>query len=453
MTQPTHQSYDTQIDPDKVDPTTANPGAIPGRKPDNTPDDNDRIEIGPTPLAFDEWAGAGIECPDVQAMRAYRHNALIESIVDRDLGGLLLFDPLSIRYATDAPHMQLWNTHNPFRAYLILPDGHTVLYEYGGLAYLSEFNPLVREVRAGASMFYFATGVRTDEKAELFAHSVDELVREHSGTNRRLAVDKIQIHGLRALESAGFEILDGEEVTELTRVIKGVDEVKAMRCAVHACDEAIAAMREIAHPGVTESDVWAELHKQNIIRGGEWIETRILSTGPRTNPWFQECGPRVLQNNELLAFDTDLIGCYGMCADLSRTWFIGDGRPNDEQRRLHTAAYEHIQKNMEALKPGLTFRELSYLGDPLTEEFTALRYGSKYHGVGMCDEWPSIKYPIDFEERGYDGVLQPGMMLCVEAYIGVVGGRDGIKLEEQVLITEDGYENFSRAPFDDLLMS
>ena len=81
-----------------------------------------------------------------------------------------------------------------------------------------------------------------------------------------------------------------------------------------------------------------------------------------------------------------------------------------------------------------------------------LRYGSKYHGVGMCDEWPSIKYPIDFDKSGYDGVLEPGMMLCVEAYMGAVGGAEGIKLEEQVLITETGVENLSKAPFDDRLM-
>ena len=93
------------------------------------------------------------------------------------------------------------------------------------------------------------------------------------------------------MDALNFEIHEGEEVAELTRVFKSEDEVKAMRCAVHACDEAIAAMREVAVPGVTESDVWAELHKQNIIRGGEWIETRILSSGPRTNPWFQGMWP------------------------------------------------------------------------------------------------------------------------------------------------------------------
>ncbi|MEM1200635.1 MAG: aminopeptidase P family protein, partial [Pseudomonadota bacterium] len=86
----------------KIDPTR--------RRPDNTPDDNDRVEIGPTPLAYAEWAEAGLECPDLQEMRRFRWQRLVEHIVERDWAGVLLFDPLNIRYATDTTHMQLWNT-------------------------------------------------------------------------------------------------------------------------------------------------------------------------------------------------------------------------------------------------------------------------------------------------------------------------------------------------------
>ena len=432
----------------KIDPTRSK-----GMKPDNTPDNNDRVEIGPTGLAFSEWEQAGLVCPDLPAMRAYRLDRLVENIVKRDLAGVLLFDPLSIRYATDTTHMQLWNTHNPFRACMVTADGHMVLWEYGGYGYLSQYNPLINEVRMGASFFYFATAQRTEEKARLFADQVNELLRERVGNNRRLAVDKIQIEGLRALDDCGIEVKDGEELMERTRAIKGADEIKAMRCAIWACEQSIAEMKEIAVPGVTENDVWAELHKSNIKRGGEWIETRILSSGQRTNPWFQECGPRVIQNNEILSFDTDLIGCYGMCTDISRSWFIGDGQPTARQKQMHAIAYEQIMSNTQIVKPGMTFQQLTEQGLPLPEKYIPQRYGSKFHGVGLCDEWPAIKYPIDWEERGYSGELEAGMMLCVEAYIGEVGGPDGIKLEDQLLVTEDGVENLTRCPFDDKLMA
>ena len=98
----------------------------------------------------------------------------------------------------------------------------------------------------------------------------------------------------------GFEVLEGEVVTERARAMKGPDEIRAMRCAHHACESAIAEMEafaraEVPKGGVSEDDIWAELHAGNIRRGGEWIETRLLASGPRTNPWFQECGPRIVQ--------------------------------------------------------------------------------------------------------------------------------------------------------------
>ena len=235
-------------------------------RPDNTPADNDRLEIGPTELAFAEWQAAGLECPDLPAMREFRWRKLTQAIVDRGLDGLLMYDPLNVRYATDTTNMQLWCAHNPCRACLLLADGHMVLWEYGALPYMSEYNPLVKEVRGGGSFFYFATGNRTDEKAALFAETIDVLLREHcgSGGDKKLAIDKIQIAGLHALEKRGIAVCDGEEVTEHTRAVKGADEIKAMRCAMHACEQSIAAMRLATEPGMSENDVWAELHRENI---------------------------------------------------------------------------------------------------------------------------------------------------------------------------------------------
>ena len=88
-------------------------------------------------------------------MREYRHKRLTDHIVARDLAGLLMFDPLNIRYATDTTNMQLWNTHNPFRAVLLCADGYMVIWDYKNAPFLADHNPLVKESRSGASMFYF----------------------------------------------------------------------------------------------------------------------------------------------------------------------------------------------------------------------------------------------------------------------------------------------------------
>ncbi|MDQ2089076.1 dimethylsulfonioproprionate lyase DddP [Marimonas arenosa] len=435
----------------KIDPTR---GPTLG---DGTPNDANRIEIGPTQLAFREWEAAGLALPDLAAMRNFRWTRLTQAIQDRSYGGLLMFDPLNIRYATDSTNMQLWNTHNPFRAVLLCADGYMVIWDYKNSPFLSTFNPLVREQRAGADLFYFDRGDKVDVAADVFSNEVRILIEQHGGNIKRLAVDKVMLHGLRALEAQGFEVMEGEEVTEKTRAIKGPDEIKAMRCSILSCEKSMAEMEHFAYENVplgqtSEDDIWAELHASNIRRGGEWIETRLLSSGPRTNPWFQECGPRIVQNNEIVAYDTDLIGPYGICTDISRTFWIGDRKPGNSMIYAMRHAHEHIMTNMEMLRPGVTIPELTANCHRLDDKFQKQKYGCLMHGVGLCDEWPLVAYPEKAVAGAFDYALEPGMVLCVEALVGEEGGAFSIKLEDQVLITEHGYENLTTYPFDPALM-
>ncbi|MDA0107276.1 Xaa-Pro peptidase family protein [Vibrio sp. La 4.2.2] len=433
----------------KIDPSRRRAAQL---KPDGSVNDNDRVEIGPTALAFQEWADLGLTPPNLHKMREYRLKRIVDQLQARDLAGVLLFDPLNIRYATDSTNMQLWIAHNHARACFVSAEGYMILWDFHNCDHLSAHLPLVKEVRNGASFFYFETGNRTNEHAHHFAKEIADIVKRHGGGSNRIAVDKIEIVGLRELDKQGLDIFDGQEVMELARAVKNTDEINAMRCSIASTEIAMKKMQEATVPGVTENDIWSVLHAENIKRGGEWIECRILSSGPRTNPWFQECGPRIVKEGELLAFDTDLIGPYGFCADLSRTWLIGDVEATEEQRHLYRVAYEHIQHNMEILKPGMTFEEVTRSGLLLPEKYRPQRYGVMMHGVGLCDEYPSIRYPEDLEGHGYDGVLEPGMALCVEAYVGAVGGKEGVKLEDQVIITEDGFENLTNYPFEKELL-
>jgi len=435
----------------KIDPAC---GAALG---DGSPNNQDRIEIGPTQLAMREWEEANLILPNLRNMREYRHSRLTQHIVARGYAGLLMFDPLNIRYATDSTNMQLWNTHNPFRAVLLCADGYMVIWDYKNSPFLSTFNPLVVEQRSGADLFYFDRGDKVDVAADVFANEVRVLLKEHAPKSSKLAVDKIMLHGLTALLVQGFEIKDGEEVTEKARSIKGADEILAMRCASHACETSVRAMEDFARANIgngktSENQIWAILHAENINRGGEWIETRLLSSGQRTNPWFQECGPRITQPNEIISFDTDLIGAYGICVDISRSWWVGDQKPTGDMIYAMQHAHEHIMTNMEMLKPGVMIPELSANAHQLDDKFQAQKYGCLMHGVGLCDEWPLIAYPDKAVPGAFDYPLEAGMVICVEAAVGEVGGSFSIKLEDQVLITENGYENLTRYPFDPALM-
>lgn len=389
---------------------------------------------------------------DQAALRAYRLRRVRSELIRRDYAAAVLYDPINIRYVVDSTNMQVWVLHNAVRYVFVAVDGPAILFDFHNCEHLSAGIETIDEIRAATSWFYFVTGSRTDERAECWAEEIADLVRIHGGGNRRLAIDHCDPVGVAALDRRGISAHDGKAVLEEARSLKSPEEIKAMRVAIAACEAGMSAMRSALKPGLTENELWAVLHYENIARGGEWIETRLFSSGPRTNPWFQECSDRVMQAGDLLCFDTDLIGPYGYCADISRCWLVGERKPTNEQRRLYALAMEQIEHNMALVKPGVSFREFSDKAWKLPDGCSPNRYSVVAHGVGLCDEYPSIYYPEDFKTQGYDGVIQEGMTFCVESYIGTVGGREGVKLEQQVLVTSGGVELLSTYPLEEVLI-
>lgn len=404
--------------------------------------------LGPGSPAVQEWAALGLRPPDMDVIRPYRLHRLRQLLHRFDYAGIVLFDPVNIRYATDSTNMQVWIAHNANRYCFVAADGPVVLFDYEGVDYLSEHLELIDEIRTATAWYYMMAGSRYEEKAQEWAAEIADLVQQHGGGNARLAIDRCNPEGVLALENAGVSIHNGEEIMELARAIKHPEEIVAMQCATAACEKAMDVMKAQLAPGITENRLWSVLHAENIARGGEWIETRLLASGPRTNPWFQESSSRVIEAGDLVAFDTDLIGPYGVCVDISRTWLCGDGQPNDDQRQIYQMAYAQIQANTPLLRPGVTFRELTE--SALAHDSTRYHsYSVLYHGVGLADEYPTIYFPEDWEATGYDGVLEENMVLCVESFVGAKNGREGVKLEDQVWITADGPVVLSKYPYEE----
>ena len=408
--------------------------------------------IGYGELAESEWAEAGLAAPDLAAMRHSRLTRLRAELKRRDMAGILLYDPLNIRYAADHTNMQLWTAHNASRYLVLMTEGPSVLFEFQNCFHLSDHTGMVDEVRPARSWIYMFAGDGIGPSTARWAAEIADIVRAHGGGNRRLAVDHLDAEGMAALQAEGLSTFNGESIMERVRVIKTDHELSAMRRAVHACERAMGEMEAALQPGMSENDLWAILHAGNIRRGGEWIETRLLASGPRTNPWFQECSARIIEAGDLVAFDTDLIGPYGYCCDVSRTWLAGDGKPSNEQRDLYQIAAAQIDTNMALIKPGVTLHELSSRCALPPADCLPNRYGVLIHGVGLCDEYPSVFHPQDMDASTFDDVIEPGMVLCVESYIGRLGGHEGVKLEEQVLVTETGVEKLTKYPLDARLL-
>jgi Xaa-Pro aminopeptidase len=388
---------------------------------------------------------------DQRKLRAYRLDRVRAELRRRDYAGALLGDPLNIRYATGSRNMSVWTAHAPGRWAFVPTEGPVVLYEFSSSMHVSRDLETIGEIHPCVPWTYFLAGPRTEEKAALWAGEIAAMVAKAGGKNRRLAIDRCDPSGALKLAAAGLELHDGQEAVEQARLIKSPEEIQCLRLSMEVCDTAIAAMRRALRPGLTENQLWSILHEVNIAHDGEWIECRLLASGERTNPWFQECSNRVIAPGDIVAFDTDMVGPTGYLADISRSWVCPGKTPTDEQRRLYAIAEEQVLHNIGILKPGLGFREFAERCWPVPERFVPNRYMMMVHGVGLVDEYPSVAYASDFADWGYDGRFEENMVVSVESYIGEVGGREGVKLEQQVLIGAAGAEAMSATPFEEAL--
>jgi len=406
------------------------------------------------------WAAAPVDraivaraaAIDEVALRRYRLERLRAELRKRDYVGALLSDPMNIRYATGTRNMAIWTMHAPGRYAFIATDGPVVLFDFSTTRHLSEDVETITERRDSTPWIYFLAGPRVDEKATLWANEVISLVHRPGGNNARLAIDRCDPLGTMRLLNAGIQLFDVQEAIEQARSVKSAEEIACLQVAMEVCDLAVERMRQSLVPGLTEDQFWAILHETNIAHGGEWIECRLLASGNRTNPWFQESGSRIIQPGDIVAFDTDMVGPHGYLSDISRTMICPGGAPTDRQRMLYDLAQEQILTNIARLRPGVSFREFAEICWPVPEQYYPNRYMMMIHGVGLVDEYPSIPYTRDFPEWGYDGVFEQDMVVSVESYMGEVGGPDGVKLEQQVLITANGAVPMSRSPITDALM-
>jgi len=367
-------------------------------------------------------------------------------------GAALFYDPTNIRYATGTSNMQVYAGHNACRYVFVPAEGPVILFEFSGCEHLSQGHPTVGEIRPAISWYYFVSGPRVSEQAQLWAAEIADLVKRHAGGDNRLAVDRLDPLGATELQRLGIALEDGQAVIAAAKRIKGEQEIRAIRNAVSCCDESLRRMRAALKPGITERALWSHLHQANIELGGEWIETRLLTSGPRTFPWYQECGDRVIQDGELVSFDTDLVGAHGYSADISRSWITGDRRASDQQRRLYAEAHATLEHNIPLFRPGATFLEIAEQARILPEPFAAYSLPALAHGIGLVNEYPLILSRRDWDRYGYDDIIEPGMVLCVESYAadGICG--QGVKLEQQMLVNEDGPELLSGYPLEDWLL-
>jgi Xaa-Pro dipeptidase len=247
---------------------------------------------------------------------------------------------------------------------------------------------------------------------------------------------------LRYLEDAipAAHFVSSENIFSALRMQKDPVELKAMRQAVQIAQQALLATIPFIHPGVTERAISSELVSQ-LLKAGTDPDMPffpIVSGGPNSANPHAVPSDRPVGAGELLVIDWGA-ACEGYASDLTRTFAIGDVEP--EYERIAEVVLQANMAGRAAGKPGIAAGQVDAAARQVID---AAGYGVYFthrvgHGLGMEGHEP----PYMFAENKL--VLQPGMTYTVEPGI-YLPNRGGVRIEDNVVITDDGCETLSDLP-------
>lgn len=381
-----------------------------------------------------------VDRPRLYLRRRERFQAALR---EKGIEAALLFHPANIRYVTGTSMMAVW-TLGTFERYCLVPaEGEPILFEYR--AAFARSSELVTDVRPAITWQFL--GVSPHEAAAAFSAQI-EAAREELGVDGPMALDRCDLAGILALQSRGIRLCDASEAVQWAREVKLPEEIALLAHAGAIGDAMLASVETVIRPGITELQLFAEMHDQLIRMGGEVTIARLVASGRNTNPWMQESTGKPVMPGDVVGVDTDANGPEGYFIDVSRTFFCGD-RPSVAQRDLYRRALDHLLAMVDAVKPGISYASFARSVPDIPDKFRAQRYPDMVHGAGLEDEGPLIGYADEMTGTvAEEQELKEGMVLCLESYFGEVGGIFGIKLEDQVVVTSSGGVRLSTYPFD-----
>lgn len=356
----------------------------------------------------------------------------------------LLFHESNVRYATGATAMPVWSMTTFVRCALVPVEGEPILFEHPNSIHRSRL--VTRDVRPMTAWEF------CDDSTSLAGAWADEIVdglREVGASSGRLALDRAGTPGYLALRERGLVFVDAAPTVLRARWVKTPEEIALFRANGALLVEMLGDFEAAIAPGVRERDLLGVLANTMLRGGGEYLATNTVCSGPNTNPWRAEATDRAVEAGDLVFVDTDTVGIGGYFFCVSRTFPVG-GMPTVEQRTIYRDALEWLEDMKAAIQPGLTVAEIARRAPVLPEKYMAQRYEVMVHSVGFEEESPSICYPGD-RQWNADVVIEEGMTLVVELYAGEVGGRDGVKLGDEILVTAGGAEVLAPYPFSQLL--
>ena len=224
----------------------------------------------------------------------------------------------------------------------------------------------------------------------------------------------------------------------LLRMIKDKSELETIKTAEMIASNAFEQVLPFIKPGITERNIAVMLERYMAESGasGTSFET-IVASGERGSMPHGTASDRIIQCGDLVTMD---FGCVynGYCSDMTRTVAIGN--ISDEKKTVYNIVKDAQQNALDAIKPGMICSDVdSVARDYISEQGYSKCFGHGLgHGVGVeIHEKPNLSLKCDIK-------LEPDMVVTVEPGI-YIAGKFGVRIEDLVRVTEDGFENFTKS--------
>lgn len=388
---------------------------------------------------------------DLEALRTKRVAKAQAERGKAQLDALLVWKDENVRYLTDLRPQLIAGKTTALNGALLIEGKAPILFCSGGERdRVDRTMPWIEEVHT----------IPIIEERALIEGCIKDILgpvlREYGLTEARLGVDEANTILMQTL-AAHFPKLaveDGDTPMQQARMIKLPEEIVLLEEATALADAVTATAVATVAEGVRECEVAAEAMRTLFRLGGEYahVMTPFVASGEHMAPPHRICSDKLIRAGDVVFID---IGANwnGYFGDVARTVICGS--PSKRQKEIFTAVYEGLQAGVAEMRPGRTNQDAARA---IIEGANKYGLGSRFlslfigHGVGIgANEPPYIGETLPGAPV-YE--FQPGMVFAVEPLIWIEGvrGGGGVRLEEQVLVTEDGPHVMSRAPFDEKLL-
>jgi len=386
-------------------------------------------------------------------LRQYRLGRVREALDGSTAGALLCFDTNNIRYTTST-QIGEWARDKMTRFSLLTRDGDPMVWDFGSAAaHHRLYAPWLKPENCRAGLNGLRGAIPPDNGLfERTAAEIAGLLREAGVADMPLALDIVEPPMLFALQAEGLTVIDGQQIMLDAREIKSDDEIMLLTTAAAMVDGAYQMIAEVLKPGIRENEVVALVNKKLYDLGSDDVEAVNAVSGERCSPHPHNFSDRILRPGDQAFFDIiQSFNGYRTC--YYRT--LNVGRATSGQRDAYTKAREWIDAAIDMIRPGVSTRDVAE-GFPACDEFGfdsefeafGLQFG---HGLGLgLHERPiisrvnSLDHPMEIKQ---------GMVFALETYCPATDGVSAARIEEEVVVTENGCDVITLFPAEELFVA